>query len=185
MRETPDFAKQKFLYRLSRSDYEKEWGKDYVKPGVGTRILSTLLRYVPKNRPLQEAWDSTIRLHKQRICTSRASILRSIDTGPSSRKWAQTNSCSSTTTLTAEIRPLWPNIPSRTTHTPNCSGNWPRASSITRRPSCAATSCEFYSDLPASVPTKDDKVSSADLLAWLNQLKAASLTPATEPLAAR
>jgi hypothetical protein len=24
MRETPNFAKQKFLYRLSRSDYEKE-----------------------------------------------------------------------------------------------------------------------------------------------------------------
>jgi Zinc dependent phospholipase C len=48
MRETPNFAKQKFLYRLSRSDYEKEWGKDYVKPGLGTRILSTLLRYMPK-----------------------------------------------------------------------------------------------------------------------------------------
>src|SRR5579863_9901039 len=30
MKESPDFAKQKFLYRLSRSDYEKEWGKDYV-----------------------------------------------------------------------------------------------------------------------------------------------------------
>src|ERR1700688_4440652 len=39
MRETPDLAKQKLLYRLSRSDYERQWGKDYVKPGVGTRIL--------------------------------------------------------------------------------------------------------------------------------------------------
>jgi len=53
MRETPDFAKQKFLYRLSRSDYEKEWGKDYVKPGLGTRILSMLLRYMPKIGPLK------------------------------------------------------------------------------------------------------------------------------------
>src|SRR6202162_6027800 len=48
MRETPNFSKQKFLYRLSRSSYEKEWGKDYVKPGLGTRILSTLLRYMPR-----------------------------------------------------------------------------------------------------------------------------------------
>src|ERR1700757_2308002 len=48
MRETPNFAKRKFLYRLSHSDYEREWGKDYVKPGLGTRFLSTLLRYVPK-----------------------------------------------------------------------------------------------------------------------------------------
>ena len=37
MRERPDFAKKEFLYRLSRSDYEKEWGKDYTKPGFGTR----------------------------------------------------------------------------------------------------------------------------------------------------
>jgi len=53
MHETPNFAKRKFLYRISRSDYEKQWGKDYVKPGVGTRILSTLLRYMPKIGPFK------------------------------------------------------------------------------------------------------------------------------------
>jgi Zinc dependent phospholipase C len=53
MRETPDFSKRKFLYRLSRSDYERQWGKDYVKPGVGTRILSTLLRYMPRIGPFK------------------------------------------------------------------------------------------------------------------------------------
>jgi hypothetical protein len=53
MRETPNFAKRKFLYRLSRSDYEREWGKTYTKTGLGTRILSTLLRFVPKIGPLK------------------------------------------------------------------------------------------------------------------------------------
>src|SRR5579864_4492976 len=53
MRETPNFSKQKFLYRLSRSDYERQWGKDYVKPGVGSRILATLLRYMPKIGPFK------------------------------------------------------------------------------------------------------------------------------------
>lgn len=53
MRETPNFARQRFLYRLSRSAYEKEWGKDYVKPGAGTRVLSTLLRYMPKVGPFK------------------------------------------------------------------------------------------------------------------------------------
>ena len=53
MRETPNFAKRKFLYRISRSDYERQWGRDYVKPGVGTRILSTLLRYMPKVGPFK------------------------------------------------------------------------------------------------------------------------------------
>jgi hypothetical protein len=53
MQETPNFAKQKFLFRLSRSDYERKWGKDYMKPGLGTRILSTLLRYMPKIGPFK------------------------------------------------------------------------------------------------------------------------------------
>ena len=53
IREKPDFAKREFLYRLSRSGYEKEWGKDYKKPGIGTRILSTLLRFMPKVGPFK------------------------------------------------------------------------------------------------------------------------------------
>lgn len=53
MREQPDFAKRKFLYRLSRSAYEKEWGKDYQKPGFGTRFLAALLRFVPKIGPFK------------------------------------------------------------------------------------------------------------------------------------
>jgi len=51
--EIPNFAKKNFLYRLSRSDYEREWGRDYDKPGLGTRILSTILRCIPKIGPLK------------------------------------------------------------------------------------------------------------------------------------
>ncbi len=53
MKETPDFAKRKFLYRLSRSDYEKEWGKDYKKDGFKTQLFSILLRYMPKIGPFK------------------------------------------------------------------------------------------------------------------------------------
>ena len=53
MREKPDFAKREFLYQLSRSGYEKEWGKTYTKPGIGTRILSTILRFMPKIGPFK------------------------------------------------------------------------------------------------------------------------------------
>jgi hypothetical protein len=53
MRETPGFAQRKFLYRLSRSDYEREWGKTYTKPDFGTRVLSALLRFVPKVGPFK------------------------------------------------------------------------------------------------------------------------------------
>jgi len=53
MKESPSFAKEKFLYRLSRSDYEKEWGKDYKKDGFKTRLFSVLLRYMPKIWPFK------------------------------------------------------------------------------------------------------------------------------------
>src|ERR1700674_2013941 len=53
MSETPNFAKKKFLYRLSRSEYEKDWGKDYTKPDFGTRVWSVLLRYMPKIGPFK------------------------------------------------------------------------------------------------------------------------------------
>jgi Zinc dependent phospholipase C len=48
VRETPNFNKKKFLYHLSRSNYEREWGKGYRKPGFGTRLLAFLLRIIPK-----------------------------------------------------------------------------------------------------------------------------------------
>jgi hypothetical protein len=53
MKETPNFEKKKFLYRLSRSQYEKEWGKDYTKPDFGTRFWSVVLRYMPKIGPFK------------------------------------------------------------------------------------------------------------------------------------
>lgn len=91
MRETPNFAKRKFLYRLSRSDYEKQWGKDYVKPGVGTRILSTLLRYMPRIGPFKglafksptpqtedlyfKSINSTVDQYRALLASARADVL--------------------------------------------------------------------------------------------------------------
>lgn len=51
--ETPNFAKDKFLYHLSRADYERFWGKGYERPGFGTRFLAFLLRMAPKIGPLK------------------------------------------------------------------------------------------------------------------------------------
>jgi len=53
MQETSNFAKRKFLYRLSRSDYERQWGKTYTKPNFGTHVISALLQYMPKVGPLK------------------------------------------------------------------------------------------------------------------------------------
>jgi hypothetical protein len=53
MRETPNWSRRRFLYHLSRSAYQKEWGKTYQKPGLGTRILAGLLRFMPKIGPFK------------------------------------------------------------------------------------------------------------------------------------
>ena len=52
-KEVPNFQKQKFLYRLSRADYEKQWGKNYQRPGFGVRFLSAILFLMPKVGPLK------------------------------------------------------------------------------------------------------------------------------------
>jgi len=51
--DTPNFHKKRFLYYISRKSYEKEWGKGYRKPGVGTRILAFFLKLVPKVGPFR------------------------------------------------------------------------------------------------------------------------------------
>jgi hypothetical protein len=43
--------RKRFLYHISRSNYEKEWGKGYRRPGIGSRILAFLLRHIPKVGP--------------------------------------------------------------------------------------------------------------------------------------
>jgi hypothetical protein len=49
----PGITREKFLYNLSRADYEKEWGKDYRRPGVGTRLLAFVVRVIPKVGPFR------------------------------------------------------------------------------------------------------------------------------------
>ena len=47
----PDPAKKKYLYYLSRADYEREWGRNYHRPGFGTRVLAFFLKIIPKRGP--------------------------------------------------------------------------------------------------------------------------------------
>jgi hypothetical protein len=53
VRETPNFSEKKLLYTLSCSDFEKEWGKDYKKPGTGAQIMAFFFRLIPKVGPFK------------------------------------------------------------------------------------------------------------------------------------
>ncbi len=182
MRETPNFAKQKFLYRLSRSDYERQWGKDYVKPGLGSRILAVLLRYTPKigpfkglgfNAPTPQTEDLYIK-----------SINLTVD----------------------QYRAFLEEVRTDTLGLPDCdldSGNATKAAEYSLTddtyakllaqlsehkfdkisPELRANILDFYSDLSVPIETKKDEVRWQAVLTQLDQLK--SVAPASASAVAR
>jgi Zinc dependent phospholipase C len=175
IRETPNFAKRKFLYRLSRSDYEKQWGKDYVKPGLGTRILSTLLRYMPKmgpfkglgfNNPTAQTEDlyiksinTTVDQYRIFLEEVRADTLVlpncDFDTGEPTKAAEYSLTDESYAKLLARLSD--------------------HKFSLTS-PELRANVLDFYSDLSAPIDTKRDQGRWRSVLTALDQLK--SLTPA-------
>ena len=176
MRETPNFAKRKFLYRLSRSDYEKEWGKDYVKPGIGTRILSTLLRYMPKvgpfkamafNSPTPRTEDLYFKSINTTVDQYRAFLVqvgsdtltlpnRDFDTGNVTKGAEYTLTDDVYAKLLAQLSDRKFNLTS---------------------PELRANILDFYSDLSAPIDTKSDATRWRGVLAALDQLRVMSPTP--------
>lgn len=53
IRTTPGLTEAKFRYNLSRAEYEKEWGRDYRKPGPFAKVLAFLFKLIPKVGPLK------------------------------------------------------------------------------------------------------------------------------------
>jgi hypothetical protein len=51
--ETPNFRAREFRYYLSRTNYQKEWGRTYQRPGFGTRVLGFFLKFMPKIGPFK------------------------------------------------------------------------------------------------------------------------------------
>jgi hypothetical protein len=174
MHETPNFAKRKFLYRLSRSEYEKEWGKDYVKPGFGTQILSTLLRYMPRigpfkglafNNPTPQTEDLYIKSINTTIDQYRAFLEevrtdtlvlpnRDLDSGQETKAAEYSLTDDTYAKLLAQL-----------------SG---RKFALTS-PELRVNILDFYSDLSAPIETKKEQDDWESVLSELEQLK--SITP--------
>jgi len=175
MRETPNFAKRKFLYRLSRSDYEKEWGKDYTKAGFGTRVLAVLLRYMPKIGPFKalafnsptprtedlyfKSINTTVDQYRVFLDQVRSNSLQLANCDFDSGKATKAAEYSLTDETYAELL----------------------AQLATRKfdqttPELRDDILHFYSDLSAPIETKKDDVRWQSVLVHLDQLK--RVTPA-------
>jgi len=184
MRETPNFTKRKFLYRLSRSDYERQWGKDYVKPGAGTRILSTLLRYMPRigsfkvlafNSPTPQTEDLYFKSINTTVDRYRAFLEEvrtdslvlpdcDLDSGNVTRAAEYLLTDDTYATLLAQLSER----------------KFDRTS-----PALRDNSLQFYSDLSLPIETKKDGVRWQAVLTDLDQLKIVASAPTVADSPAR
>jgi len=176
MKEKPDFAKKKFLYRLSRSEYEKEWGKDYTKPDFGTRFWSVVLRYMPKigpfkalafNNPTPQTEDlyfksinTTVdqyRIYLEQIRTDTLTLTNSdFDTGKDTKAAEYSLTDETYAKLLGQLTE--------------------RKFDLTS-PELRENILSFYSDLSLPLETKKDPTRWQSVLASLDQLKVVSPTP--------
>ena len=91
-KDTPSITRKTFLYNLSRSSYEKTWGATYLKPGIRSKLLTSLLRFLPKVGPLRPlafvrltpetekmymaSFNSTIDRYRELLAEQKADRLR-------------------------------------------------------------------------------------------------------------
>lgn len=73
----PGVTKRTFRYNLSRSNYEREWGKNYQKPTFVHKLLAFLYRLIPKFGPLRVLQFKTPTPETQRMF--QASFNSSLD----------------------------------------------------------------------------------------------------------
>jgi hypothetical protein len=53
MKENPGLTRNKFIYNINRSSFEKNWSNKYQKPGFGTQVLALFIRLIPKIGPFK------------------------------------------------------------------------------------------------------------------------------------
>ncbi len=49
--QVPNFDRRSFVYRVKRTDYEHNWGKQYHRPGMGAYLIDFVIKIMPKIGP--------------------------------------------------------------------------------------------------------------------------------------
>jgi Zinc dependent phospholipase C len=176
VKDTPNFNKKKFLYYLSRKNYEKEWGTTYRKPGMGTRVLAFFLRLMPKVGPFSalafkipvqrtedmyiKSVDSTVEDYNKLLHETKVQDLRlpnkDFDTGKDTRAGEYPLTDKAYEHLLKQLADK-------------------KFEHLT--PQLQENILEFYSDLNAPVRTKRNKKAWTLTLANLEKLRAATPAP--------
>ena len=101
MARQPGTSRKEFLYNISRTSYEKEWGSNYERPGPGARFMAMLFRLIPKFGPFkafafklptpqvehmfEDSFDAAVKRNRASFAQVREGVLklsnRDLDTG--------------------------------------------------------------------------------------------------------
>jgi hypothetical protein len=173
---SPGITREKFVYNLSRADYEKDFGKEYENPGFFAKATSWLFRVLPKVGPLKslafkpptpeaerffmESFNTTLDQYRAMLAEVRNGGLdlqnRDFDTGRPTRAGEYRLADETYAKLLAKLE----------------KNNFEMAAPEIRQNILA-----FYGDLNAPIATKKDKDEWRDTLRALDKLRAAQPQP--------
>ena len=91
-KDAPSVTRKMFLYNLSRSSYEKNWGATYSRAGIRSKVLASLFRIVPRVGPFRalafervtpetekmymDSFNSTIARYRELLSEQKAGRLK-------------------------------------------------------------------------------------------------------------
>jgi len=176
---TPGITRTAFLYRVSRSNYEKQWPGKYEKPGFGTRLLGFFVELIPKVGPFRDL--------AFKIPTPDAEKLFVASFSNALQNYVQLAKQQGSPSQTALVND---NFDTGTVTGP---GQYPLADKTyadlldrlqknnfaSLSPELRSALLTYYSDLSAPFATKRDKKGWSKVLRNLNQLKASQPTAVT------
>jgi hypothetical protein len=168
-KDSPSATRKAFLYNLSRSSYEKDWGSTYQRPGIRSKILAFLLRLMPKVGPFRPldfkrltpetekmymaSFNSTIERYRQLLSEQNAGSLKL----PNENLDVGTSTGASKYTLTdAAYSQLLHRLQGRYTELP---------------PALRSDILAFYHDLDVPISTKTNDADWRRLLQELDHLQ--------------
>ena len=167
----PSVTEATFIYNISLSDYNKEWGQTYQRPGIAARFVAFLFRIIPKVGPFRtlgfkqppagaeaifmRSFNETLDQYRGLLAAHRAGSLKlpneNVDVGEPTQPGQYRLADDAYAKLVDKLK----------------------GKQIS--PELRANILAFYSDLDAPFATKRDRKAWAKLLAELDTLKADAL----------
>ena len=176
-RSEPGITRQRFIYVMSRSSYERNWGKQYDRPTAADEFLAFILKLLPPIGPLRavklkmptppveklfmDSFDRAVKQFSREIDNAMAGSLqledKNYDVGVVTAAGAYR--------LDDNVQAYWLNLLARK-----------KFSTVT--PPIRSELLNYYSNLSAPIATKRDKKKWRELVAELQQLKTTSTVAA-------